>query len=98
MMKPANRADAGEQKRWQMRPNLRWLAIAARPGSRRALIGIYKCLILGANLPLSDFRDRLLHACTGPRYKFRRKRGVRHSRESISLRETAKVHAAKARH
>jgi hypothetical protein len=43
----------------------------------RALIGTYKHLILEGNLAASDFRDWLLHACTGSRYKFRRNRRVR---------------------
>jgi hypothetical protein len=54
-----------------------------------ALIGTYKRLILGDNLSLGDFRDWLLHVCTGARYKFRRKGRVRSSKESISLRGTA---------
>ena len=40
----------------------------ARRRFRDALIGTYKCLILGANSAVSDFRDKLLHGCTGPRY------------------------------
>src|SRR5581483_4873268 len=47
---------------------------------RGALIGTYKRLILGGNFAVSDFRDWLLHGCTGSRYKFRRNKLLRPSR------------------
>jgi len=53
---------------------------------REALIGTYKHLILGANSAVSDFRFRLLHACTGPRYKFLQ---TTRAEESLSPRGTA---------
>jgi hypothetical protein len=61
----------------------------ARRRFRDALIGTFKCLILGANSAVSDFRDKLLHGCTGPRYKLPRTRRVRVF-ESISLRGTVR--------
>jgi hypothetical protein len=70
MAKPANRAGGAET------PQNAAKFTMARDGLRRrfhgALIGTYKRLILGANLAVSDFRDWLLHGCTGSRYKFRR--------------------------
>ena len=62
---------------------------------RDALIGTYKHLILGANSAVSDFRDWLLHACTGSRYKFLR-RGARRAVEGIHVDARKRFSAAPA--
>jgi len=85
MAKPANRAGGAET------PQNAAKFTMARDGLRRrfhgALIGTYKRLILGGNSAVSDFRDWLLHGCTGSRYKFRRNERLRRSKESICCAE-----------